>query len=423
MDRQLYEAYVEILKEELVPATGCTEPIAVAYAAALARKTLGVIPERTELVVSANIIKNVKSVVVPGTDGLRGLEAAAASGIVAGDAEKELEVIASIDDEGRKAIREYLANAPIEVTGSDSGFVFEIMATVYAAGHSAMCRIAGFHTNVIRIEKDGEVLKDVPYSESGENHKVDRSVMSIEGIVEFADEVNLDDVRPTLERQIHYNMAIAKEGLTGNYGAQVGKVLLKAFGDNVHNRAKAWAAAGSDARMNGCSMPVIINSGSGNQGITSSVPVIIYAKDMGVDEETLYRALTVSNLTTIHLKTGIGRLSAYCGAISVGCGAAAGIAYLHGGKVNEIAHTVVNAVAINSGVICDGAKSSCAAKIASAVDAGLLGMEMYMQGSQFYGGDGIITKGVENTIVNVGRLARKGMAGTDKEIIDIMISC
>ena len=423
MDKQLYQAYLEILKEELVPATGCTEPIAVAYAAALARKTLGTLPERTELVVSANIIKNVKSVVVPGTDGLRGLEAAAAAGIAAGDAEKELEVIAFIDDAGRAAIREYLANAPIEVTGSDSGYVFEIKVTVYAGVHSAMCRIAGFHTNVIRIEKDGEVLKDVPYSEDGESHKTDRSLMSIEGIVEFADTVDIADVRPTLERQIHYNMAIAEAGLTGNYGAQVGKVLLNAFGDNVHNRAKAWAAAGSDARMNGCSMPVIINSGSGNQGITSSVPVIIYAKHMGVSEEKLYRALTVSNLTTIHLKTGIGRLSAYCGAISAGCGAGAGIAYLHGGGVKQIAHTVVNAVAINSGVICDGAKSSCAAKIASAVDAALIGMEMYMQGSQFYGGDGIVTKGVENTINNIGRLARKGMAGTDKEIIDIMISC
>ena len=423
MDRQLYNAYIDILKEELVPATGCTEPIAVAYAAALARETLGAMPERTELVVSANIIKNVKSVVVPGTDGLRGLEAAAAAGIVSGSAGKELEVIAHIDDAGRAAIREYMASSPIEVTGSDSGYVFEIKATVYSAGHSAMCRIAGFHTNVIRIEKDGEVLRDVPYTESGENHSVDRSLLSIEGIVEFADTLDTEDVRPILERQIKYNMAIAEAGLTGEYGAQVGRVLLNAFGDSVHNRAKAWAAAGSDARMNGCSMPVIINSGSGNQGITSSVPVIIYARELGADEDKLLRALAVSNLTTIHLKTGIGRLSAYCGAISAGCGAGAGIAYLYGGGVDRIAHTVVNAVAINSGVICDGAKSSCAAKIASAVDAGLIGMQMYMQGTQFYGGDGIVTKGVENTINNVGRLARKGMAGTDKEIIDIMISC
>ncbi len=423
MDKQLYNAYLEILREELVPATGCTEPIAVAYAAAKARSVLGAIPERTELIVSANIIKNVKSVVVPGTDGLRGLEAAAAAGIIAGAEDKELEVIASIDDAQRADIRSYLKESTIEVSGSDSGYVFEIKAVVYADGHSAMCRIAGFHTNIIRIEKDGGVLLDVPYNESGENHSVDRSLMSIEGIVEFADCVDIEDIRPTLERQIKYNMAIAEEGLTGKYGAQVGKVLLNAFGDNVHNRAKAWAAAGSDARMNGCSMPVIINSGSGNQGMTASIPVIIYARDMGVTEEKLYRALAVSNLTTIHLKTGIGRLSAYCGAISAGCGAGAGIAYLHGGGVKQIAHTVVNAVAINSGVICDGAKSSCAAKIASAVDAALIGMEMYMQGTQFYGGDGIITKGVENTIVNVGRLARKGMAGTDKEIIDIMISC
>ena len=423
MDDRLYRAYIEILKEELVPATGCTEPIAVAYAAALARETLGILPERVELIVSANIIKNVKSVVVPGTGGLRGLEAAAAAGIAAGEASRELEVIASIDDSGRAAIRDYINNAQIEVTGSDSGFVFEIKATVHAAGHSAMCRIAGFHTNVIRIEKDGTILKDVPYEESGENHAVDRTLLSIEGIVDFAENVDIADISPILERQIHYNMAIAEAGLTGNYGARIGQVLLRAFGDGVHNRAKAWAAAGSDARMNGCSMPVIINSGSGNQGITASVPVIIYARDMGVSHEELLRALAVSNLTTIHLKTGIGRLSAYCGAISAGCGAGAGIAFLHGGRVDQIAHTVVNAVAINSGVICDGAKSSCAAKIASAVEAGLIGMQMYMNDSQFYGGDGIITKGVENTINNVGRLARKGMAGTDKEIIDIMISC
>ena len=423
MDKNLYQAYIDILREELVPATGCTEPIAIAYASAKARALLGEMPEKVDLQVSANIIKNVKSVVVPNTGGLRGIAEASAAGIAAGDADAELEVISAITDEGRAAIREYMKSAEITVEGSDSDFIFDIIVTARKGDHCARCRIAGFHTNIIRLEKDGEIILDVPYAEQGESHAVDRGLLSVENIVAFADTLNVADVHDVLARQIKYNMAIAEAGLTGDYGARIGRVLLDSFGDSVQNRAKAWAAAGSDARMNGCSMPVIINSGSGNQGITASVPVIIYAQDMNASEELLYRALAVSNLTTIHLKTGIGRLSAYCGAISAGCGAAAGIAYLHGGKVDQIAHTLVNAVAINSGVICDGAKSSCAAKIASAVDAGLLGLHMYKNGSQFYGGDGIVTKGVENTIVNVGRLARKGMAGTDKEIIDIMISC
>ena len=423
MDHVLYQAYIDILREELVPATGCTEPIAIAYASAKARALLGTLPEKVELQVSANIIKNVKSVVVPNTGGLRGIAEASASGIAAGNADAELEVISDITDEGRAAIRDYLKTAEITVEGSDSDYIFDIIVTVRAAGHYALCRIAGFHTNIIRLEKDGDVILDVPYTEQSESHAVDRSLLSVENIAAFADTLNVADVHDILARQIKYNMAIAEAGLSGDYGARIGRVILDSFGDSVQNRAKAWAAAGSDARMNGCSMPVIINSGSGNQGITASVPVIIYARDMNADEDLLYRALAVSNLTTIHLKTGIGRLSAYCGAISAGCGAAAGIAYLHGGRVDEIAHTLVNAVAINSGVICDGAKSSCAAKIASAVDAGLLGLHMYKYNSQFYGGDGIVTKGVENTIINVGRLARKGMAGTDKEIIDIMISC
>lgn len=423
MDRALYQAYTDILTEELVPATGCTEPIAVAYAAALARDLLGCVPQRVELAVSANIIKNVKSVVVPNTGGLRGLAAAAAAGVVAGDASRELEVISFITDPQRAAIREYLRCADISVSGSDSGFIFDISVRVSCNGHSASSRIAGFHTNVIHLEKDGCVIKSVTCSEHCEAHSTDRSLLSVENIVEYADTVDVETIRPTLARQIRYNMAIAEAGLTGDYGARIGRILLDSLGDTVHVRARAWAAAGSDARMNGCSLPVIINSGSGNQGITASVPVIIYARELGASDEQLYRALAVSNLATIHLKTGIGRLSAYCGAISAGCGAGAGVAYLMGGGLDHIAHTLVNAVAINSGVICDGAKSSCAAKIASAVDAGLLGMRMYMHGSQFYGGDGIVTKGVENTINNVGRLARNGMAGTDREIIDIMISC
>ena len=422
MDKTLYNAYVSILKEELLPAMGCTEPIAVAYAAAVAARELGCVPETVEIVVSGNIIKNVKSVVVPNTGGLRGLAAAAAAGIVAGAPDAQLQVISNATEADHKRIAEYLKTADFPIRESDSGYIFDIDIRLHAAGHTARCRIAGYHTNIIRIEKDGEILKDVPYAEAGQNYATDRSLLNIENIVEFADCVDIEDVRPTLERQMEYNLAIAKEGLTGNYGARIGQVLLRSYGNDVHVRAKAWAAAASDARMNGCSLPVVINSGSGNQGITCSVPVLIYAEELGVSEEMKFRALTVSNLITTHLKTGIGRLSAYCGAISAGVGAGAGITYLYGGKQKEIAHTIVNALAIDSGIICDGAKSSCAAKIASAVEAGLLGMEMYKHGSQFYGGDGIVTKGVENTIKNVGRLAKYGMAQTDKEIIDIMIS-
>ena len=422
MDSKTYKAYVDILEEELIPAMGCTEPIALAYAAAIARKTLGVLPDRAEVCVSGNIIKNVKSVIVPNTDGMKGLQAAAAAGIVAGDPDKELQVIADVTPDKIRDIREFLEKAQLTVRESDSGRVFDIVITVEGGGHSASCRIVDYHTNVVRIEKDGKALMEKDLSAPGaDEKKTDRSVLNVESIVDFADCVNIDDIRQVIGRQIEYNMAIAIEGMNGEYGSRIGRTLMDAYGNSVWVRAKAYAAAGSDARMNGCEKPVIINSGSGNQGITASVPVIVYAKELGVSEDVLFRALVVSNLITIHLKTGIGSLSAYCGSTSAGCGAGAGITYLYGGRYNEIAHTVVNAVAINSGMICDGAKASCAAKIASAVEAGLLGMQMYMHGSEFYGGDGIVTKGVENTIRNVGRLAREGMRQTDREIISIMI--
>ena len=422
MERTLYDAYVAILKEELRPAMGCTEPIAVAYAAALARETLGALPRQLEVCVSANILKNVKSVVVPNTGGMRGIAAAVAAGVVAGQADRELEVLAGVSREQIEQMKTYLEQTSILVTPSDSGYVFDIQISAQAGGHTAFVQIAGGHTNVISMKKDGEILREVPYEENGTEARTDRSLLTVEHIVEFADCVAIPDVQEVLDRQIAMNTAISQEGLRGNWGAQIGKVLLAAYGDSVHNRAKAAAAAGSDARMNGCDLPVVINSGSGNQGMTASLPVIVYAKELGTSQELLYRALVVSNLITIHLKTGIGKLSAYCGATSAGCGAGAGVAYLHGGKLHEIAHTVVNAVAINSGMICDGAKASCAAKIASAVEAGLLGWQMQQQGTQFYGGDGIVTKGVENTIRNVGRVARYGMAATDREIINIMLS-
>lgn len=422
MDQKLYDAYVSILKEELVPAMGCTEPIAVAYAAALARKTLGALPERVSVRVSANIIKNVKSVIVPHTGGLRGIAAAAAAGIAVGDAEAELEVISNVTDEQVPQIAEYLKTAKIDIAPSDSGYIFDIQITAERGGDTAFVQIAGGHTNVIALRRNEEVLIERSYEPGGAVDGTDHALLSVDRIVEFADCVTIDDVKETLDRQIACNTAIAEEGLFGDWGANIGSVLLKAYGEqDVHNRAKAWAAAGSDARMSGCEKPVVINSGSGNQGMTASLPVIVYARELGASDELLYRALVVSNLVTIHLKTGIGCLSAYCGATSAGCGAGAGITYLYGGKFHEIAHTVVNAVAINSGMICDGAKPSCAAKIASAVEAGLLGMQMQMQDEQFYGGDGIVVKGVENTIVNVGRLASVGMRQTDEEIIQIMV--
>jgi len=319
------------------------------------------------------------------------------------------------------AIAVFLQNTECTVEHLDTPFIFDIQITLFAGECSAKARIVGHHTNLVNLTVNDHVLIDRPCEEGGGESKTDRSVLSVEEIVNFADVLDPADVRDIFLRQIECNMAIAEEGMRGTYGACIGRVLRDAYGTEIHNRARYMAAAGADARMNGCELPVIINSGSGNQGITASVPVIVYAKELGVSEEILFRALAGSNLCTIHLKTGIGTLSAYCGAVSAGCGAAAGIAYLHGGKQREIAHTLVNAVAIDSGIICDGAKASCAAKIASAVDAGLLGYQMWCSGRQFYGGDGIVKKGIENTIRTVGELAHRGMVGTDKEIINLMI--
>lgn len=419
--RQKYQDYINVLKEELIPAMGCTEPIAIAYAGAIAREHLGCLPERVEIEVSGNIIKNVKSVIVPNTGGLRGIEVAAAAGIVAGDAAKELKVISEVSTEAVAVIHKFLESTPITVNFSDSKKIFDIMITVYGNGHSAYVRICEFHTNIVEIREDDKYVlqKDIAVEDS--LGFTDRGFMNVQEIIEFADTARIEDVKDILDLQIEYNVNISEEGLAGDYGANIGKVLLKTYGtDDVKIRAKAKAAAGSDARMNGCEMPVVINSGSGNQGITASIPVIEYAKELGVSDEKRYRALLVSNLITIHLKSGIGRLSAYCGAVSAGCASGAGIAYLYGGGVDEVSHTIVNSLAITSGIICDGAKASCAAKIATAIDAGILGYNMYKEGQQFYGGDGIVSKGVENTIKNVGQLAKEGMATTDQEILKIM---
>ena len=417
-----YDVFLQILREELVPAMGCTEPIAIAYGAAKAREVLGCMPDTVLVEASGNIIKNVKSVVVPNTAGLKGIEAAAVAGIVAGKAEKILEVISEVTEDEKAAMRVFLAEKEVKVAPAEGEVVFDIIITLTAGSDKVRLRIADYHTNIVLIEKNGEVLLDhgVVTTKAEMKGLTDRSCMSVEAIVDFAETCDVNDVRDMVERQIAYNYAIAEEGMTNPWGANIGKVLRDNYGTDVKFRARYMAAAGSDARMSGCEMPVIIVSGSGNQGITASVPVIEYAKELGVEHDKMVRAVLLSDLLTIHLKTGIGRLSAYCGAVSAGCSAGAAISWLSGGNASMVAHTLVNSLATVSGMICDGAKASCAAKIAAAVDAGILGWSMYKSGNQFYGGDGIVTKGVENTIENVGRLGRLGMRETDREIIRIM---
>ena len=426
---EIYRAYVQTLKEELIPAMGCTEPIAIAYAAAKAREVLGCVPDMVKIGVSNNIIKNVKSVIVPNTGGMKGIEAAAVAGIVAGQADKALEVISQVSAEQKQAMRAFLNTVPVAVEAIDNGIVFDLIVALYRGTQSAMVRITHYHTNIVSIKKNGEVILDRTEEEGGacggenpaETGLTDRSLLTVADIYDFANTCDLADVRPVLDTQIRYNTAISEEGLRGDYGANVGSTMLKFYGSEVRNRAIAKAAAGSDARMSGCELPVVIVSGSGNQGMTASLPVIAYAEELKANKDLLYRSLLVSDLITIHQKTSIGRLSAFCGAVSAGCGAAAGIAYMHGYRLEVIAHTVVNTLAILSGMVCDGAKPSCAAKIAMAVEAGLLGYEMYLNGkNQFLDGEGIIKKGVDNTIVTVGRMARLGMRETDREILDIM---
>ena len=417
---EIMDAYVAILKEELVPAMGCTEPIAISYAAAKLREVLGEIPEIVEAYVSGNIIKNVKSVVVPNTGGLRGIEAAVAAGIIAGDAARELEVVASVTPEQQLQIQDYLTRAKITVTCSDTPRMLDICLKGSVGGSRAMVHIANNHTNVVRVEKNGELLLDMPLTDSPEDNLQDKSVLNVRDIVTFADNVPMARIRPMLERQVSYNSAIAEEGIVNDWGAGIGKLLLHDFPQNIKNEAKAYAAAGSDARMSGCELPVIILSGSGNQGITATMPIVRYARYLGVSQEKMYRALAVADLVTIHQKTGIGRLSAFCGAVSAGCGAGAGVAYLYGGGYEAVAGTLRNALGMISGTICDGAKSSCASKIAAAVESGLLGYHMYLNHRSFQDGEGIIAEDVDRTIQNVGVLAKEGMQETDHVILQIM---
>ena len=417
-----YSAYIRILEEELVPAMGCTEPIALAYCAAKARETLGEMPDKVGIGASGSIIKNVKSVIVPNTDHMKGIPAAAVAGIVAGDASKELEVIASVTAEQIADMRSFLDSTPITVEHVDNGLTFEIAVTVFKGESYAKVRIVNYHTNIVLIEKNGEVLYEVAVEGEGESGLTDRSCLNLADILDFAETVDVADIKSVLGRQIRYNTAIAEEGLRGDYGSNIGSVLLQTYGDSsVMVRAKAMAAAGSDARMNGCEMPVIINSGSGNQGMTTSLPVIEYAKELNCGEEKLYRALAVANLVTIHQKTSIGRLSAFCGAVSAGAGAGAGIAYLMGTDLDGISHTVANAIATTGGIVCDGAKASCASKIATAVEAGILGYNMHVRNQNFQPDDGLVGETPEETIANIGRLGKQGMKGTNEEIIKIMV--
>lgn len=416
-----HNEYVKILKEELIPATGCTEPIALAYAAAKSKEVLVALPEKCLVEVSGNIIKNVKSVIVPNTNGLKGIESAVAAGITVGCPSKMLEVLSEVKDVDKPKIAEYRDSHEIRVLPYEGDIVFYIAVTLFSDASSAKVVIENYHTNIVLIEKDGKTLFQAGSKNESNVCVADRSLLNVKDIFNFADTVELSEIEDVIGRQIEYNSAIAVEGLKGDWAANIGKTLLGSFGTDINVRARAIAAAGSDARMGGCEMPVIILSGSGNQSLTASLPVIEYASELEVSHEKLIRAVALSDLIAIHQKTSIGRLSAFCGAISAGCAAGAGIAYLSGGDCGAVSHTVVNALAVVSGIVCDGAKASCAAKIAMAVDAGILGFNMYKNGQQFYSGDGIVTKGVDNTIANVGRMASKGMRETDREILNIMV--
>lgn len=413
-----YKYYLDILKKELVPAMGCTEPIAIAYASSLAKKILDDEIVRVDVYASGNIIKNVKSVVVPNTNGKKGILVAAAIGICGGNADKKLEVIADVKKEDILKMETFLENTEMNLHRIQSGCTLEITVEVTGIKHCATVHIRNTHANVVLVTKDNQILyqkEDIIQMEEGYS-------LHLKDIYDFAMSVDVNDVKETLQRQIDYNYAIAKEGLDKGYGANIANVLLHTYGDSIEIKARALAAAGSDARMSGCELPVIINSGSGNQGITASMPVYAYAMELNSSEEQLYRALVISNLTTLYQKQFIGRLSAYCGAVSAGAGAGAGITYLLGGDYEHICHTLVNALAITSGILCDGAKPSCAAKISSAVDAGIIGYAMFKEGKQFHSGEGIVGNSIEQTMKGIGQIARDGMKECDDEIIRLMIN-
>lgn len=424
LNSEKYDAFIRILKKELVPAMGCTEPISLAYAAAKARDVLGRIPNKIDVEVSGNIIKNVKSVVVPNTNGLKGIKAAVAAGVMVGDSSKALEVLAFVKEKEKPLIKKYLESCEITVKPAESKLNFDIILTLYKDNSYSKIRLIDDHTNIVLIEKDKKELFKISTKNGFCTEDADKDLLSIKDIVDFANTVDLNDIADVISRQIDYNSKICEEGLTNDYGASIGKVLLSSYGSDIKVRAKAKAAAGSDARMNGCELPVIIVSGSGNQGITASVPIIEYAKEINASEEMLYRAIILSDLIAIYQKFGIGSLSAFCGAVCAGCASGAGIAYmLSKGKKEAIESTIINALGIISGVVCDGAKASCAGKIAASIDAAILGYNMYLHGKRFFNGDGIVAKNADETIKNIWRLGKYGMFQTDKEILTIMVNC
>ena len=393
----------------------------MAYAAAVGRKTLGMLPEKVTAAVSGSIIKNVKSVVVPATGGMKGIETAIAAGITVGREDSALEVLSCAPADTGQKVNIFLGQCPIAVELSSSERVFDIQITMEAQGHTSFVRIVDTHTNIVLIKRDAEILLEKEIPEEDDNAG-ESELLKISKIVEYAKTCAMEDVTETIENQISCNTALSEEGMKGGWGAEIGRLLLleKEVPD-IKLRAMAAAAAGSDARMSGCELPAVINSGSGNQGLTVTMPIVEYAKELDADHEQLIRALVLANLIAVRIKQSIGYLSAYCGAICAGCSAAAGVAFLYGENESIIEHTVVNGLAILSGTICDGAKPSCAAKIAMAVNAGLLGFQMAKEGKEFVHGEGIIKKGIENTIEKVGVLSRDGMNVTNKVILDIMV--
>ena len=423
LDRTVYDTYVRILKRELVPALGCTEPIAIALAAAKARQALGEEPRTLRVLCSGNIIKNAKGVIVPTTGNMRGIDTSAVLGALAGDPDLGLEVLSKVTPADLEATRAMLDKHVCTVELLDTPSRLHIIVETTGDHHTALAEIRDEHTNIVRVERDGERLfyKEVEQTQDDDAAEADLDALNLADILEFANTVDLEDIRPTIRRQIEYNTRIAQEGLTHAYGGRVGATLMRHYGGDVRVRARALAAAGSDARMGGCVLPVVINSGSGNQGITCSVPIIVYAKYLSAPEDVLYRALVLSNLTALLQKRGIGRLSAFCGAVCAACGSGAGITYLHGGDYGAISRTITNTLANASGIVCDGAKGSCAAKIATSVDAAILGHEMSMDGNTFGAGEGLVKENVEKTIANIGKMAAEGMRETDTEILHLMI--
>lgn len=425
MNNEIYKSYIDILKSELVPALGCTEPGAIAYAAAKATATLETFPEHIDISCSGNIVKNVKGVIVPNSGGLRGIEAATILGAIVGESnvENKLEVLNHVTEKDIEKTKELLTEKFCKCMLEEKESNLYINVVVTSKGHNAQVVVKDNHTNIVLIKKDSKVIFEKESIISGDVLKEKKSLLNVKDITDFANLVKIEDVKELLDYQICVNTAISEEGISNKYGVCVGKTLLDSYGNNIEVRAKAKAAAGVDARMAGSSMPVVINSGSGNQGITVTVPVIEYAKELGVSEDTTYRALIISNLTSIHIKKYIGNLSAFCGGVSAACGSGAGITYLYGGSFEEISSTIINTLGNVGGIVCDGAKASCAAKIASSLDAAIMAHNMTTKKRMFGSGEGIVTDDIEKTIKNIGHIGCEGMRETDTEILHLMINC